>query len=257
MRLAGIDLAWNGESNPSAIAIGTLAQNRLTLEYIEPAATGLNSILDIISGYNNIEGIAIDASLIINNKTGFRECETELNKVYRSKWAGCHPTNRSLYPDAFSVKLANRLKILGFEYVLGNKWQIECYPHASIIELFGLEKRLLYKKGSVSDKQNGQKLLARYINSLTCSNTIKLIIPDQISNTILSPAHIDRLKGSALKTNEDALDSIICLYTAALYALKHSGHHFGNALNGFIWVPNSITNINILQTYTIHQVAFS
>lgn len=238
MWLAGVDLAWNGEKNPSAIAVGELNGKKLRLDNIYGAVTGLDNIFNTIKENRYIEGIAIDASLIINNKTGFRECETELNKVYRSKWAGCHPTNQRLYPDAFSVKLSQLLLSEGFNYVFGKKWQIECYPHASIIEIFGLDKRLLYKKGSVSEKRNGQKILQEHILRLCNSNILELVIPEHQKELYLNPDIVNTLKGQQLKSNEDALDSIICLYTAALYALKYSGHSFGNARNGYVWVPD-------------------
>jgi predicted RNase H-like nuclease len=46
------------------------------------------------------------------------------------------------------------------------------------------------------------------------------------------------LKGQALKTNEDALDAIVCLYIAGLYAINHRGKTFGDLDLGYIWVPS-------------------
>ena len=37
MKLAGVDLAWQGEYNPSAIAIGSIKHNQLILESLEPS----------------------------------------------------------------------------------------------------------------------------------------------------------------------------------------------------------------------------
>ena len=45
MKLAGIDLAWQGDKNPSAIAIGTLGGSNLILEQLEPAILGMSNIL--------------------------------------------------------------------------------------------------------------------------------------------------------------------------------------------------------------------
>lgn len=236
MKIAGIDLAWQGESNPSAIAVGTLVGNKLFLEEIISAITGLNQIFGFINNINVLTGIAIDASLIINNKNGKRACEVELSKVYSSKWASCHATNQMLYPNAFSVQLAALLKAEGFEHLGMNKWQIECYPHTSIIEFFGLTKRLLYKKGKVSDKKNGQIKLSSYILELSDSPILKLIIPKHLKK-FFEPDEIEKLKGQSLKSNEDSLDAVICLYTAGLYSIDAKGIAFGNSNDGYIWVP--------------------
>ena len=236
LKLAGIDLAWQGESNPSAIAVGTLDGNKLELEEVIPAITGLSQIFDCLHGMDNLTGLAIDASLIINNKHGKRACELELSKVYSSRWASCHATNQTLYPNAFSVRLASLLESAGFEHLGMTKWQIECYPHASIIECFGLARRLLYKKGSVSEKKNGQKRLSSYISKLADSPSLPLSIPEHLGKFFASE-EIEKLKGQALKSNEDSLDAVMCLYTAGLYAVKAEGIAFGNSKDGYIWVP--------------------
>ena len=48
MKLAGVDLAWQGEHNPSAI-------------------------VEQLTKQADLQGIAIDAPLIINNETGQRQ----------------------------------------------------------------------------------------------------------------------------------------------------------------------------------------
>lgn len=239
MKLAGIDLAWNGESNPSAIAVGKLHNNELILEEINPAIIGLDSILDFLKPQENLRGITIDTSLKIPNKTGYRKSETELNKVYRSKWAGCYPTNQKLYPDAFSVELSKRLKEDGFKYGTEEKWQMECYPHASLIEIFSLTRRLAYKKGNVNEKREGQIKLAELLLSLQNKNQLKLSIPDNLFHHF-DPQKIEQLKGQKLKSNEDALDAVVCLYTASLFAHNHSGKIYGDIEQGFVWVPDHV-----------------
>ncbi|MGC9492132.1 DUF429 domain-containing protein, partial [Vibrio genomosp. F10] len=103
MKLAGIDLAWQGDKNPSAIAIGSLGGSNLILEQLEPAILGMSNILEVIANQKEISGIAIDAPLVIKNQTGQRECEKSLSRDYGSRKASCHTSNLSLYPDALSV----------------------------------------------------------------------------------------------------------------------------------------------------------
>jgi predicted RNase H-like nuclease len=236
MEIAGIDLAWNGASNPSAVATGSIIDNKLIIREIVPAILGMNQIVNFLFSNDGLHGIAVDASLIINNKTGRRPCEAELSRMYASRWASCHPTNENLYPDAFSVRLAEKLGSEGFEHMGRGKWMIECYPHASIIEIFGLAKRLLYKKGAVADKKKGQKKLSAYILKLSEAPGLPLIIPEHVRK-IFDPVCIELLKGQSLKSNEDALDAVICLYTAGLYAINARGITFGDTRDGYIWVP--------------------
>lgn len=238
-RIAGIDLAWISEKNGSGIAIGRLSGKQVTLEELHCGVIGLDNVTDLLERTHKLHGVAVDAPLIIGNRNGARPCEEALNKVYRGKWAGCYPSNQSLLPDASSVKLSKWLNIRGMPH-LGSReesgWQIECYPHPAIIELFGLEKRHKYKKGTANEKRQGQIELAHYIQSLSSSPTLSLLIPDAFS-AFLDSKHIQSLSGQGLKHNEDALDALICLYIAGLYAKGANMVIFGNSEQGYIVVP--------------------
>lgn len=235
MKLAGVDLAWQSDKNPTAIAFGTLKGTVLTVTSIEPALSGIDNVFKSLQK-SKPYGVAIDAPLIINNSKGQRSCETEAGKVYGSSGASCHTSNITLYPDAKSVYLSERLLSSGFNHIQGDCWQIECYPHPTIIEIFNLPQRLKYKKGRVAEKRNGQKRLAALLSNLRNSEILQLVIKDSEKH-ILSELDIDSLRGKALKSNEDALDALICLYTAGLYALGHKGQLFGDVTSGYIWIP--------------------
>jgi predicted RNase H-like nuclease len=238
--LAGIDLAWIGEKNPTAVCIGELAGRTLTVGAIEPAIFGLKNIGDYLSSVGALTGVAIDAPLVIPNTTGIRECERQIGQQYSARKIACHSANQTLFPDAFSVALANQLRSAGFEHLGASdgRWQIECYPHPAILEIFGLKERLKYKKGRVADKRQGQAVLASLIEKLTDNDTLNLAIPMEFSACI-NPQRISQLKGPELKSNEDALDSIICLYIAGLYQIGAAGKVFGRVNEGYIWVPSS------------------
>lgn len=240
LRLIGIDLAWQSDNNGSGIAIGKLSDNRLNVEQIHCGVIGLDSVIQTIRSVDGLRGLAIDAPLIIKNRTGSRPCERELSSVYGSRWASCHPSNLGLYPNALSVQLSKTLEAEGFQH-LGDaataKWQLECYPHPAIIELFELEKRLAYKRGRVNERQSGQAQLARHIKSLESRSTLSLQI-DQRYREIFDESRIMKLRGQAGKDNEDGLDSVICLYIAGLYAIGAKMQSFGDRESGYIVVPN-------------------
>ena len=239
MRLAGIDLAWKSEINTTAVAIGDLKGKSLSIDRIEPALRGIEKLKDLIREEAGLVGVAVDAPLIINNESGQRECETSLSSYYSRRKVSCHSSNLSRYPDATSVNLSVYLKEGGFEHIRSvyeGRFQIECYPHPAIIEIFGLPERLKYKKGGVSCRKQGQIKLSKYILALGQSRIVSLSVNKKIL-TYLSEKHIESLTGTALKSNEDALDSIVCLYVCALFATSVQHHIYGNLASGYIYVP--------------------
>ncbi|WP_221893773.1 hypothetical protein [Bathymodiolus japonicus methanotrophic gill symbiont] len=67
-----------------------------------------------VYGIDKLTGIVIDASLIINNNQGMRQCEREIGRHYGAQGATCHASNTTLYPNADSVYLSTQLLNSGF-----------------------------------------------------------------------------------------------------------------------------------------------
>jgi predicted RNase H-like nuclease len=238
--LMGVDLAWLSDKNGSGIAIGVLKDRQLELQHVYSGVIGLDNVMKIIDAQPGLSGLAIDAPLIIANQSGSRPCEKALSSVYSPKWAGCHPSNLDRYPNAASVRLAQYLQSNGFDH-LGKspgKWQLECYPHPAIINLFGLDKRLAYKKGTIADKKRGQVQLANYLKGLNNSSRLSLIIHSDCG-IYFDPGRIESLSGQGIKDNEDGLDAALCLYIAALYATGSSMECYGGLDEGYIVVPSA------------------
>ena len=234
MRIAGFDMAWRPENNNSALAVGELVGTELNVLFCRVATQSVEAwVADIVS--SAIEGIAIDAPLIINNQEGQRGCEAQLNQVFRGANAGCHPSNLTLYPNAASVRAAEMLRLHGFEHLGKKHFMLECYPHPSMVELFGWRERLLYKRGSVAERKQGQAQLAQAILSLQTAD-VSLVIEDPLLEC-LQTDYISNLRGAAVKTNEDLLDSLVCLYIAALYQTGQAAYVFGDVESGYVWVP--------------------
>lgn len=238
MQLAGIDLAWRSSKNPTALAVGWLAGRELDLEDVAKHLYGIGSILDHLQKLPSLVGIAIDGPLLITNDSGQRKCETLIGKEYGSRKASCHTSNLSLFPDADSAGLSSALCARGFNHLGGrlSKWQIERYPHPALIEVFNLAERLNYKKGQIGDRRRGQCQLADLLLGLSKSDVLRLSVPDHFSH-FFKPSHIESLRGVALKHNEDVLDAVVCLYVGGLYATGISEHVFGDAVNGYIYLP--------------------
>lgn len=239
MKIVGIDLAWQNEVNTTALAIGELEGNIFQISKIHQSLSSLGAIKNTINSEHNVQGISIDAPLVINNHSGQRTCEKELSKEYGSRWASCHTSNTKLYPNSPSVALSDYLLKNNFIHLgehNSEKWQIECYPHPALIEIFGLSERLPYKKGKVSERKQGQINLSRYIRKLADSEVLKLTI-DSSAEQYLIEESIQANSGSRVKKNEDALDSIMCAYIGALYAISVPQKTFGAIEAGYIYVP--------------------
>ena len=237
--LAGIDLAWRGKENQSGVALGRVEGKQLTLSGLTRELFTPDSLAEKLQHCPSLMGIAIDAPLVIHNKTGQRDCETAIGMEYGARYASCHTSNETLYPAADSVSLSNRLaNEFGFAHLgcAPGKWQIECYPHPALIEIFELDMRHPYKKGKVADKREGQTKLAQMLLGLRHSPVLKLVIPERHMEPFTA-SHISSLRGDALKGNEDKLDAIICLYIAGLYSLFPNKKVFGSQDGGYIYVP--------------------
>jgi predicted RNase H-like nuclease len=104
-----------------------------------------------------------------------------------------------------------------------------------MVELFGWRERLLYKRGSVAERKQGQIQLAQAILSLQTAD-VSLVIEDPILES-LQADYIEDLRGAAVKANEDLLDALVCLYIAALYKMGQAAYVFGDVESGYVWVP--------------------
>jgi len=116
MFVAGIDLAWQSKRNPTALAVGAVEGDRLTLTLTDQAhdLVTVESIRERLDNYPLLRGVAIDAPLVIRNQTGQRPCEKLLSQEYGSRKASCHTSNLTLYPEPDSVLLSRDLENDGY-----------------------------------------------------------------------------------------------------------------------------------------------
>ena len=232
MIVTGVDLAWQSETNTSSVAVASVTKAQIHVSEIASDLLGVDQVCSYILNVADVSGIAIDAPLIIENLAGQRPCERYLSKEYGSRYASCHASNLTLYPNPSSVLLSQLLEARGYKHLRRDsaRWQIEVYPHPAIIEFFNLSERHKYKKGRVDERRGGQAALARYVLDAG------VVLSDHLTHHFDSD-HIATLRGRALKQNEDAIDSVVCAMIAASYAIGGDGMTFGDLETGYIYVP--------------------
>jgi len=238
--LLGIDLAWK-RGNLSGLAFGVSTANGLCVTEVTHKELTPGWLQEHLLHLDTIEGIAIDAPLIVTNDTGQRKCETSISKRYSARNAGAHSTNTAiLEKNNYQITdVSEALKLLNYEHLGSKRWQIECFPSPSLIELFGLQRALQYKKGTAEMRRQGQLQLAGLIKGLEFSE-LALHFARPEDKRRLSSEYILSLTGAEIKANEDCLDAIICLYVAALYKRNRSaGTVYGDTTSGYIWIPGN------------------
>jgi predicted RNase H-like nuclease len=182
--------------------------------------------------------VAIDAPLHVPNETGRRSGENEVGRVYGSRKAGPHSSNRTrllaLHGTIRGEVLAARLGSLGFAdpWAGRDRTLLEVYPHPAIIEAFGLSERLIYKakRGvGVAGRRAGLRRLAGLIEQLATADP-----PLQGPAVAIG----DHVRGRALKAIEDQLDARMCAWIAAVWAHRPDRMRlFGDSLSGHIAIP--------------------
>lgn len=180
--------------------------------------------------------LAIDAPTIIKNAGGQRQGERELNAVFRKHLLNCHPANLGRPFAAMTTGLADKFEARGFQHAatieprVPGRYQIEVFPHAVIVRLFGLPVRIPYKKGTESERRHQLNRLRNLMFGLR-----DLDPPLVLDNLPEIP-----VKGKDRKAVEDQLDAILCAYMGAHYWYwgKQRNQVFGDAETGFLVVPS-------------------
>jgi predicted RNase H-like nuclease len=233
----GVDLAWT-EGNRSGIAVARGDARDAELMALSRDARSFDEVADrVLASASAHTIVAIDAPLIVNNDEGCRPCERALSDRFQKAFAGAHPSNRRKFGTAGPPLLAAALAARGFRHAIEldraageGLWMIEVYPHPAFVQLFALEQRILYKKGSREQKTSGLQ------DVLRCVQTLEMRDP--------------RLRGGAAgerlarefrssKETEDQLDAWFCAYLAQHVARWGSARNevFGDLEGGYIVVP--------------------
>ena len=229
----GVDLAWSSRNLTGVCALdehGGLVDERL-LQSDDEIVRWISRQLD------GPAVVAIDAPLLVPNETGRRPCEAQVAEAYAGRKAGPHPSNRTLNADTEGTIRGERLAAALEAHGFGDPWTnsertlLEVYPHPTLIEVFDLPERLLYKAKpglGVSGRRNGLRRLSSLLGDLRDAEPPLLAPRVRVS---------EAKKGAALKAIEDRLDARICAWVASLWAHDRTRVRvFGDRATGHIAV---------------------
>jgi predicted RNase H-like nuclease len=229
----GVDLGWYGK--PSGLASIGIGREGLYLR----SMTRLENPDEILHWIQTEAGdgsavVAVDAPLVIRNRTGIRDAERAMNREFRRFHAGCHAANLGRPFAQKVLAFSRRLTDLGFGHGAEMKarekgrFQIEVHPHAATVNLFNLSRIVKYKRGRRADRAKELRRLRRLMLSR---------LP------LLRPALSLRLPGipkaGNLKPVEDQIDAVLCAYIAAHWWFwgTRRNHVYGCGETGYIVVP--------------------
>jgi predicted RNase H-like nuclease len=244
-RFIGVDLAWHSGKNPSGIVVAQEGRGGAELVGYSSDIIRLQDIVDYITCHTTSNTVvAIDAPLIINNKTGQRPCEKCIGQKFGKYDAAAHSSNLELYPDPRGIRLAQCLEERGFSHnpdpetdkLKTGRWFFEVYPHAAHVVLFALPRIIKYKKGRVAERRRGLQRFRRHLEELVDADPP--FLPNEMLKELLQK-NVGELKGKSLKQYEDILDAFLCAYLALFYWRwgEEKNEMIGDLKSGYIINP--------------------
>ena len=254
-RLIGIDLAWGKRdgSEPAGSGCAELVWKDGKRDELELKRLDVLGRVDKIVEWIQPDGgdwvVAIDAPLVICNKTGERSAEEQMKRYYRRFDASARPAslkNPDFRKHYQGRMIRKRLKELGgtlverAEDLNGKSLFFETYPHPATVELFDLNLIIKYKMkdGMVKEQRRaGQQELADRIRTHFCDRPIgpRLRLDDRLTNLLSEPD--PKATHKELKEREDKLDGLICAYVAAWADAGRCLQRFGEDGKGVMLIP--------------------
>jgi predicted RNase H-like nuclease len=235
MYFVGLDLAW-GEKNHTGVAVVDSDGRLLHVG----AAQDDESIEEALAPYVHDEClVAIDAPLIVNNPTGYRQCESALNRDFQRFDAGARPafTDKPEFRNPRGARIATALGLDMDPASTGSRRAIEVYPHPATVVLFELKKTLKYKRGAFEDRQGELLKLMTLIEGLDRA-TPRLRVNHNVAWVELRRRVAAATRPAQLDRDEDPVDAVVCAYVALYrYHRPDDVTVYGDFETGYIVTP--------------------
>ncbi len=225
----GIDLAW-GYRRPDGVCVMESKGSQVVLREIT-LSQGDQALLSTLEGYRSSGAclVAMDAPVICPNTSGSRPVDREASRWFVSYKCGCYPANQSQHPRP--PDLARKITQLGFSLNPSAKHSLfEVYPHPTMVRWFGLEERIPYKKGRVTERRHHFKSLQKHLRRCLKERFPELRVCSRLEKLLAEPWS---------KDVEDQTDALVC----SLIAWWHHQYEglrtqqLGDPTTGLMLVP--------------------
>ncbi|MGB3204790.1 MAG: DUF429 domain-containing protein [Crinalium sp.] len=248
MKFIGIDFGW--VSGASGLCCLQWRNNQLEILNLDRQQSNVDilSWLETWISPDEPGMIAVDAPTLIPNATGMRLPDKLSHKHFGKYHAGCYPASLARSYAQKTVQFGLELELRGFVHApiiepqKLERYQIEVYPHAAIVNLFKLDRILKYKKGKLAERQIELKKLCKYILDILPNSQPRLaLLSSSVGSLYLCDSLSSKFPSTAatLKALEDQLDALICAYIAAYWWYWGIERNLvlGNLESGYIVVP--------------------
>ena len=243
--LVGLDLAWT-TTHPSGVCVVETAGGQARLIEVASRVTPVETLTAEMLALGQDVVVAVDAPLIRRDGC---IAERALGRVFGRFHASAYMASMAFLesrkpPLDVGPRLGAALRAAGFtldplliEAGSGGLRAFEMYPHAFHVTVFGLEERILYKKGRRATRVAGMAQYQSLLGGLLDEWAPEVAADARVRGLLAADALEARGKG--LKAVEDQLDAISCA-VAALIAGRDGisqGEVFGDPETGSIAVP--------------------
>ena len=253
--LLGIDAAWTA-TNPTGLALLRPEGDRPRLlriarsydeaaalgegqapDWLAPVKVGPDALPDVLASWGPVALAAVDMPLARSPITGRRPADTAVSSAYGARKAAVHSPSAER-PGAVGVQLHKALEQAGLSLLTTlttlttsesasaspapeGQWFFETYPHAAIIELLKLSRRLPYKVGKRSSFWPYAPAETRWRWAAVQLDVLRAGL-DQVIEGVAAAVPsaqellgaIEKRRGPLLKGVEDALDAVVCAWVA-------------------------------------------
>lgn len=261
MNYIGIDLAWTYK-NESGICI---ISDKGKIELCEAKVYTDEQLIQIINQYSKDGAlVAIDAPLIVENDSGSRKCERELqsNKINGFQ-VSVRSSSKSFMDKSYrcirGVELVENIRhampyfTIDIDIWNGTYNIIEVFPTGSCIGLFPEIAPIKYK----IDKKRPLEMSKAEILRLLTFVRQNLDSYADINNfdEFFDPAlDIQSMSERQYKHFEDKLDAFLCSLTACYcHRHKEDTRTFGNIQEGFIMLPVVTKGSEVIKSTALYN----
>jgi predicted RNase H-like nuclease len=197
--------------------------------------------------------IAMDMPLSLKPITRRRAADDAVSRAYGNKGCAAHSPSAER-PGRLADEVRARAATLGFPLATASTLAgtcpalIEVYPHPALIHLLDCDFRIPYKVAKTTRYWRDATLQERIVRLHEQHARILSALGEHIEGLPLQLPGIAQIGSLAsLKSYEDALDALVCVWVGIRY-LQKDCRAFGDS-NAAIWIPTRADGRDVARTF--------